>query len=54
MSQVNRIQQIPKDIKIKGKTDDKILYALAYFGPMERREFLNDINKNTFHKYAKE
>jgi len=42
-----------------GNTDDIILFALNSFSPMSRAEFISDqktrrINKNTFHKHAKE
>ncbi|KKM92460.1 hypothetical protein LCGC14_1218230 [marine sediment metagenome] len=42
-----------------GDIDDIILYALNSFSPMSRAEFISDektrrMNKNTFHKHAKE
>lgn len=42
-----------------GDIDDIILYALNSYSPMSRVEFISDdntkrMNKNTFHKYAKE
>lgn len=51
--------EIPSQIK---NYDDIILYALGSFGPLERENFINDpqksiknrMNKNTFHKWAKE
>jgi len=58
MNEINKIVQIPLEIRLEKKADDIILYTLAYFGPLMREEFINEpgstnrINKNTFHKYA--
>lgn len=65
MAQSNIIpDEVPKEIWKERKFDDIILYALGVFGPLEREVFINisgdtkkinnRMNKNTFHKWAKE